>query len=483
MLLNELVSKLEYKSLLGNIDVSITGLNFDSRAVKKGNLFIAISGVHVDGHNFIESSINNGCVAVVCEVLPRNILEGICYIQVKDSSVALGVLSSIYYENPSSKINIVGVTGTNGKTTIATLLYELYREAGYKVGLLSTVANFINEKELKSTHTTPDVLSINKLLKEMIDCGCEYCFMEVSSHAIDQNRVSNICFKGGIFTNITHDHLDYHKTFAEYIKVKKKFFDNLPNGSFSITNIDDKNGLIMLQNTHAEKKTYSIRSIADYKARVIESHFTGMLMEINGREVWTSLIGAYNASNILAVYGAAESLGMSAYDILKYISGLKPVAGRLETVLSKDGIMGIVDYAHTPDALKNVLENITNLKKSSQSIISVVGAGGERDKAKRPEMAKIAAIYSDKLILTSDNPRSENPSDIIEDMKNGLSKDALSKTISIIDRKEAIRTSILLANKGDIVLVAGKGHENYQEINGVRTHFDDKEIIEEIFNN
>lgn len=483
MLLNELVSKLEYKSLLGNIDVSITGLNFDSRAVKKGNLFIAISGVHVDGHNFIESSINNGCVAVVCEVLPRNILEGICYIQVKDSSVALGVLSSIYYENPSSKINIVGVTGTNGKTTIATLLYELYREAGYKVGLLSTVANFINEKELKSTHTTPDVLSINKLLKEMIDCGCEYCFMEVSSHAIDQNRVSNICFKGGIFTNITHDHLDYHKTFAEYIKVKKKFFDNLPNGSFSITNIDDKNGLIMLQNTHAEKKTYSIRSIADYKARVIESHFTGMLMEINGREVWTSLIGAYNASNILAVYGAAESLGMSAYDILKYISGLKPVAGRLETVLSKDGIMGIVDYAHTPDALKNVLENITNLKKSSQSIISVVGAGGERDKAKRPEMAKIAAIYSDKLILTSDNPRSENPSDIIEDMKNGLSKDALSKTISIIDRKEAIRTSILLANKGDIVLVAGKGHENYQEINGVRIHFDDKEIIEEIFNN
>ena len=317
----------------------------------------------------------------------------------------------------------------------------------------------------------------------MIDCGCEFCFMEVSSHAIDQNRVNNICFKGGIFTNITHDHLDYHKTFSEYIRVKKKFFDNLPKDSFSITNIDDKNGLIMLQNTRAEKKTYSIRSLADYKARVIESHFTGMLIELNGREVWTSLIGAYNASNILAVYGAAESLGMNTDDILKYISGFKPVAGRLETVISKYGIMGIVDYAHTPDALKNVLENIINLKKSSQSIISVVGAGGERDKAKRPEMARIAAMYSDKLILTSDNPRSENPSDIIEDMKNGLSNESLSKTISIIDRKEAIRTSILLANKGDIVLVAGKGHENYQEINGVRIHFDDKEIIKEIYNN
>jgi len=483
MLLSKLLNKLKYKSLHGDIEIDISGLHFDSRSVVKNNLFVAMKGVSVDGHKYIESSIEKGCKAIVCECLPEKLESGVSYIEVEDASIALATLSSNYYDNPSSKIKIVGVTGTNGKTTIATLLYELYKEAGYKVGLLSTVINFIDKKEIKATHTTPDVLKINELLSQMVECGCDYCFMEVSSHALAQNRVAKINFNGGIFTNITHDHLDYHKTFPEYIKAKKKFFDCLPKGSFAITNIDDKNGLLMMQNTLASTKTYSIRSVADYKARIVERHFTGMLMEINGKEVWTSLIGDYNASNLLSVYGAAESLGMDSNEILRYLSLLKPVAGRLETILSKDGIMGIVDYAHTPDALKNVLENIVGLKDVRQSVITVVGAGGDRDKTKRPEMARVAAEYSDKLILTSDNPRSENPSDIINDMREGLTAADMSKTIAITDRKEAIRTSIMFAKKGDIILVAGKGHETYQEINGVRNHFDDKEVIKENFNN
>jgi len=483
MLLSKLLNKLKYKSLHGDIEVDMSGLHFDSRSVEKNNLFVAMKGVSVDGHKYIESSIEKGCKAIVCECLPEKLESGVSYIEVEDASIALATLSSNYYDNPSSKIKIVGVTGTNGKTTIATLLYELYKEAGYKVGLLSTVINFIDTKEVKATHTTPDVLKINELLSQMVECGCDYCFMEVSSHALAQNRVANINFNGGIFTNITHDHLDYHKTFPEYIKAKKKFFDCLPKGSFAITNIDDKNGLLMMQNTLASTKTYSIRSVADYKARIVERHFTGMLMEINGKEVWTSLIGDYNASNLLSVYGAAESLGMDSNEILRYLSLLKPVAGRLETILSKDGIMGIVDYAHTPDALKNVLENIVGLKDVKQSVITVVGAGGDRDKTKRPEMARVAAEYSDRLILTSDNPRSEDPSDIINDMREGLTDADMSKTIAITDRKEAIRTSIMFAKKGDIILVAGKGHETYQEINGVRNHFDDKEIIKENFNN
>lgn len=481
MLLSKLIDKLKYKSIQANLDLEIDAIEFDSRKVSKSGLFVALRGVSVDGHEYIKTAIDNGAIAIICEEMPVEIKDDISYILVEDSSLALAKISSNFYGNPSSKIKLVGVTGTNGKTTIASLLYNLFKQAGYKVGLLSTVANYIDNKELKATHTTPDVLKINSLLREMLDCGCEYCFMEVSSHALAQNRVADISFDGALFTNITHDHLDYHKTFSEYIKAKKVFFDNLSKESFAVTNIDDKNGLLMLQNTKAKKYSYSIRSMSDFKGRILERHFSGMLMEINGKEMWTSLIGDYNASNLLAVYSAALLLGMGEDETLRYMSLLKSVSGRLDTVISSDGKMGIVDYAHTPDALKNVLENIVGLKKNSQSVITVVGAGGDRDKTKRPEMAKVAAEYSDKLILTSDNPRSEDASQIIEDMKSGLSKEDLSKTISIVDRKEAIRTAAMFAREGDIILIAGKGHENYQEIKGVKSHFDDKEVLTEIF--
>jgi UDP-N-acetylmuramoyl-L-alanyl-D-glutamate--2,6-diaminopimelate ligase len=479
--LNKLLDKLKYKSNQLNLDAKINAVQFDSRKLSKSDLFVAQKGLALDGHEYINVAIEKGAIAIVCEELPSEIIEGISYIIVEDSSLALARISSNYYGNPSSEIKIVGVTGTNGKTTIASLLYKLFKLAGYKVGLFSTVVNYIDNKEVKATHTTPDVLQINALLSDMLDSGCEYCFMEVSSHALDQNRVADIDFDGALFTNITHDHLDYHKTFAEYIRVKKKFFDNLSKGSFAVTNLDDKNGLTILQNTKANKHSYSIRGMADYKARIIERHFSGMLMEINGKEMWTSLIGDYNASNLLAVYSTAILLGLHEDETLRYMSLLKSVPGRLDTLISSDGKMGIVDYAHTPDALKNVLENISGLKHIGQSVITVVGAGGDRDKSKRTEMASIAASYSDRLILTSDNPRSEDPVLIIEDMKAGLSNDELSKTISIVDRKEAIRTAAMLALEGDIILIAGKGHENYQEINGKRTHFDDKEIIREIF--
>lgn len=482
MKLSKLINKLKYISIHANHDFEIATIEFDSRKVISSTLFVAMKGVSLDGHKYIKTAIDNGAIAIICEKLPSDFVEGVSYILVEDSSLALAKISSNFYGNPSSKIKIVGVTGTNGKTTIASLLYNLFKTAGYKVGLLSTVVNYIDTKEVKATHTTPDVLSINALLSEMLNCGCEYCFMEVSSHALAQNRVADIEFDGGLFTNITHDHLDYHKTFAEYIKVKKRFFDNLPKGSFVVTNLDDKNGMTMLQNTKANKYSYSIRSMADYNGRIMERHFSGMLMEINGKEMWTSLIGDYNASNLLAVYSTAVLLGMQEDEVLRYMSLLKSVSGRLDTVISSDGKMGIVDYAHTPDALKNVLKNIVGLKNASQQLIAVVGAGGDRDKTKRPEIAAVAVEYSDRLILTSDNPRSEDPTMIIEDMKEGLSKDELSNIISIVDRKEAIRTAVMFAKEGDIILVAGKGHENYQEIKGVRSHFDDKEVITEIFN-
>jgi len=483
MILVDLLRDIHYIDYKGNLDIEIYNLQFDSRKVEKGDLFVAMRGVSVDGHSYIETAINRGAVAVVCEEYPKVLMDNVAYIKVSDSSITLAQSSSYLYGNPSSKIKLIGVTGTNGKTTIASLLYSLFKLAGYKVGLLSTVVNYIDTKEVKATHTTPDVLQINALLSEMVDVGCEYCFMEVSSHALDQNRVAHLEFDGGVFTNITHDHLDYHNTFSEYIKAKKKFFDFLTEDSFAITNVDDKNGLLMLQNCKAKKYSYSIRSMSDYRAKIIERHFSGMLLDINGFEVWTSLIGDYNVSNLLSVYATAVLLGIDKDEALRYISLLKSVSGRLDTIISPDGIMGIVDYAHTPDALKNVLKNIVGLKKPSQSVITVVGAGGDRDKSKRPKMASVAAEYSDRLILTSDNPRSEDPLRIIEDMKEGLSNDDLSKTIAIADRKEAIRTSAMFAKAGDIILIAGKGHETYQDVKGVKSHFDDKEIISEIFNN
>lgn len=483
MILEELIKGVSVLKTCGDISIQIRQISFDSRMIEDGDVFVAISGVQVNGHKYIDSAIEKGARVVVCEVLPNTLFKDITYLLVEDSSFALSILSSNYYDNPSSKIKLIGVTGTNGKTTIASLLYQLYSNAGYKVGLLSTVINKINNLDIKADHTTPDVLSINSLLNSMVNEGCQFCFMEVSSHGISQNRVANLNFDIAIFTNITHDHLDYHKTFASYIKAKKKFFDFLNKDSVAIVNIDDKNGMTMLQNTLAKHKTFSIKAMADYRAKVVERGFEGMLIDFSGNEVMTSLIGDYNASNLLAVYATADALGMSKMEILVNISKLYSVDGRMDRIISKNGILGIVDYAHTPDALKNVLENIQNLKNKNQQIITVVGCGGDRDKSKRPEMASIGAKYSDRLILTSDNPRTEDPADILKDMESGLSNDQKNNTITISDRYSAIKTSYLLSKKGDIILIAGKGHESYQDINGIKSHFDDKETLKEIFNN
>jgi len=418
----------------------------------------------------------------LCERLPENIDSEVSYIKVENTSKALSTVAHNYYNCPSNHIKLVGVTGTNGKTTIASLLYELFKNLGYKVGLLSTVTNFIDNKEVKATHTTPDAIQISKLLNEMVEEGCDFCFMEVSSHAVDQHRTKALDFKGGIFTNLTHDHLDYHKTFDAYLRAKKGFFDQLGKSAFAITNADDKNGKIMLQNTKAHKFTYSTRAFADFRAQILEKHFNGMLLEMDGLELWTNFIGDFNAHNLLAVYSAARLLDQSKEEVLMKMSELKSVAGRFESTISPNGIMAIVDYAHTPDALKNVLLTIDQLRTRNETVITVVGAGGDRDKTKRPLMGKVSAEYSDKVILTSDNPRSENPETIITEMREGVSADNLRKVLAITDRKEAIRTAIMLAKKDDIILVAGKGHEDYQEINGVKHHFDDKEIINEIFN-
>lgn len=459
----------------------ISGLTFDSRNVREGELFIAVSGTQSDGHQFIGSAVEKGAVAIICERLPANPIPGVTCIKVENSSETLGKIASEFYDNPSSKLNLVGVTGTNGKTTTATLCYKLSNKLGYKSGLLSTVRNYIGVHEIHATHTTPDAVAINRLLAEMAKEGCEYCFMEVSSHAIVQNRISGLVFKGGIFTNITHDHLDYHKTFDEYLKAKKIFFDNLPDTAFALVNIDDKNGKVMLQNTNAVKSSFSLKSYSDFKCKILESHFDGMLLEIDGKEVWTKLIGGFNAYNLLGVYATAILLGHNRDEALTALSGLTTVDGRFEYISSGTGITVIVDYAHTPDALMNVLNTINGIRQGAGRLITVVGAGGNRDKTKRPVMGKIVAELSDKVILTSDNPRNEIPGDIINEIFAGVDARDKRKVIKITDREEGIRAAIMLSGKGDIILVAGKGHENYQEVNGVKHHFDDKEVVAKLF--
>ena len=482
MKLKDLLEGVIYRMIQGNLETEIASLHFDSRKVGEKDLFVAQRGVHVDGHVFIERAIAAGAVAVVCEQLPERLVEGVTYLEVDDTACVLGILAANYYGNPSRELKLVGVTGTNGKTTTVTLLYELVRLLGKKSGLLSTVCNYIGEEQIESTHTTPDALELNALMRRMVDAGCTYCFMEVSSHAVDQKRISGLEFDGAVFSNITHDHLDYHKTFRAYIEAKKAFFDQLPSQAFALTNTDDKHGVVMLQNTMARKYTYACKRLADFNVKMLEKHLDGTLLLLDGREVWVRFTGDFNAYNLLAVYSVACLLGFEREEVLSMMSLLKPVAGRFETLLSKTGVMAIVDYAHTPDALENVLSTVEGLRSSGGAIITVVGAGGDRDRTKRPEMAVAACKYSDRVILTSDNPRSEDPAAIIEEMRAGVSESDAMKVLAITDRKEAIRTALLLAKPGDFVLVAGKGHENYQEIKGVKYHFEDKEIIQEIFN-
>ena len=481
-ILSDILANTKTTQVIGNVEIPITAIVFDSRKVVNGSLFVATKGTQVDGHNFIKMAIEKGAKAVVCENLPEKNIDEVALIQVKNSSVALGKLASAFYDDPSSGLKLVGITGTNGKTTTVTLLYNLIRRLGYKVGLLSTVRNYINNEIIEATHTTPDAVQMNKLMKRMVDAGCEYCFMEVSSHAVHQERIAGLEFSGGLFTNITHDHLDYHKTFADYIKAKKKFFDDLNPESFALINTDDKNGNVMVQNTRARVKSYAVRSGADFKAKIIESHFEGSMLNVDGMDIWTYFVGKFNAYNILAVYACAVMLGFEKDEVLTALSEMKPVEGRFETLRSQNGITAIVDYAHTPDALLNVINAINQIRNDDQELITVVGAGGDRDKTKRPEMAKIATKHSNKVILTSDNPRSEDPNQILEDMKKGVEIENKKKVLSIVDRKEGIRTACLLAKKGDIILVAGKGHETYQEIKGVKHHFDDKEVLQQIFN-
>lgn len=462
--------------------MEINNIVFDSRKVEKGTVFIAQKGATVDGHLFINKAIELGAIAVICEDLLEDKKQGVTYVQVPCVNSALAIMAANFYNNPSKKIPLVGVTGTNGKTTITSLLYQLFKKAGYKVGLLSTVKIMVDEIEFKATHTTPDSLTINYYLDKMIEAGVDYCFMEVSSHGIHQKRTAGLTFFGGVFTNLSHDHLDYHETFSAYRDVKKSFFDSLPKSAFALTNIDDKNGHFMLQNTKAKKKTYALTTIADYKAKVLEKQFSGSLLKINETEVWTKLIGQFNASNLVAIFAVAELLGIEKLEILTTISQLENVSGRFESIISEDGITAIVDYAHTPDALKNVLETINDIRKGSEKLIAVVGCGGDRDKAKRPKMAHIASQLSDQSILTSDNPRTENPQTIIDEMEMGITSENYKKTLSILDRRQAIKTACKFSERGDIILIAGKGHENYQEINGVRSHFNDLEEVKNCFN-
>lgn len=481
MKLNELLKNITPIKIIGNDDVEITGVNIDSRRIKTGHLFVAMKGTQVDGHLFIGKAIELGAISVLCEDLPEVLQEGIIYVQVESTEDAVGKVATLFYGDPSHKLKLVGVTGTNGKTTIATLLYNMFRKFGHKVGLLSTVCNYIDDVEVPADHTTPDPIELNELLAKMVETGCEYAFMECSSHAIHQKRIGGLKFVGGLFTNLTRDHLDYHKTFENYRNAKKAFFDGLPKDAFAITNADDKNGMIMVQNTKATVKTYSIRTLADFRARILECHFEGMYLEIDGREVGVQFIGKFNVSNLLAVYGAAIMLGKKPEDVLLVLSTLHSVNGRLEPIHSPEGFTAIVDYAHTPDALTNVLNAIHEVLDGKGHVITVCGAGGNRDKGKRPLMAQEAVRQSDKVIITSDNPRFEEPQDIINDMLAGLNEQQMRKVISIVDRKEAIRTACMMAQKGDVVLVAGKGHETYQEIKGVKHHFDDKEVLHEIF--
>ncbi|MDB4303217.1 UDP-N-acetylmuramoyl-L-alanyl-D-glutamate--2,6-diaminopimelate ligase [Desulfosarcina sp.] len=477
--LKDILYKVTLNVVIGDTSVSINNIDFDSRNIAKKDVFVAIKGTVSDGHNFIQKAISQGAVAIICETLPEDILSGITYVEVESSSSALAVMASNYYENPSENLKLVGITGTNGKTTIASLLYQLFKKAGYKVGLLSTVKIMVDNKEYKATHTTPDSLTINKYLKEMNIEGVEFCFMEVSSHGIDQNRTEGLYFEGGIFTNLSHDHLDYHETFAQYRDVKKQFFDMLPASSFALVNVDDKNGLVMLQNTKAKKYTYALKTYADYKSVILENQFSGLLLKVNDSEVWTKLIGSFNAYNVLAIYATAELLGLEKVEILRLISELESVSGRFQYLISDEKITAIIDYAHTPDALKNVLETINSIRTKNEALITVVGCGGDRDKTKRPKMGHLASALSTKVIFTSDNPRSEIPETIIEEIEKGVEPQNFKKTVSITDRKQAIKTACQFANANDIILIAGKGHETYQEINGERFDFDDFKIVQE----
>ena len=483
MRLSEITREIGYTQIvLPKEEVNITGVNIDSRQVKEGDIFIAIKGTQVDGHQYIAAAEEKGAVAIVCETMPERLHPEKAYIKVPSAQSVAGKVATIFYGKPTEKLKLVGVTGTNGKTTIATLLYELFMEMGHKCGLLSTVCNYINGTAYPSTHTTPDAVNLNRLLGQMVEEGCEYAFMEVSSHSLAQERVAGLCFAGGIFTNLTRDHIDFHETMDNYLKCKKSFFDALPRDAFAITNADDKNGAVMVQNTRADIKKYSTRTLCDYKARIVETHLDGMVLEFNNREFATPLTGRFNVSNLLAIFGAAVELGKEPEEVLRVLSTLKPVSGRFETLHSPNGFSAIVDYAHTPDAIKNVLGTVNEVLRGRGNIITVVGAGGNRDKGKRPIMAQEAVKGSNRVIITSDNPRFEDPQEIINDMLAGLTDEQKKNVLSITDRKEAIRTACALATKGDVIVVAGKGHENYQDVQGVKHHFDDKEVLREIFN-
>ncbi len=480
IILKDILYKVSIEAVKGSTDIAIEKIDFDSRKISDSDVFVAIRGSISDGHDFIEKAINQGAIAIVCDTFPEIIVSGITYVQVKDTNKAMAYMAANYFGNPSQNLKLVGITGTNGKTTIASLLYQLFKKAGFKVGLLSTVKILVDDKEYKATHTTPDSITINQYLKEMTDEGVEYCFMEVSSHGIHQKRTEGLHFVGGVFTNLSHDHLDYHPTFAEYRDVKKSFFDHLPKSAFALSNIDDKNGQIMLQNTNARKLTYALKSYANYKAQILENQLSGLLLKINENEVWVRLIGTFNAYNLLAIYGTAVELGLDHFEVLRLLSELESVSGRFQFIISDEKITVIVDYAHTPDALENVLKTITDIRTKNEQLITVVGCGGDRDKTKRPIMANIATTWSDKVIITSDNPRTENPDDIIAEMEKGVAPQNYKKTVSISDRKQAIKTACQLANPNDIILIAGKGHETYQEIQGIRYDFDDMKIVKEL---
>ncbi|MFI2742701.1 UDP-N-acetylmuramoyl-L-alanyl-D-glutamate--2,6-diaminopimelate ligase [Zhouia sp. PK063] len=481
-LLKDILYKVNIEAVSGNTAININEIHFDSRNVSLDDIFVAIPGAVVDGFKYISKAVDAGAVAIVCEKMPEQLINGVTYVRVEDAHKALAIMASNYYNNPSQDLKLVGVTGTNGKTTVSSLLYQLFKKAGFKVGLLSTVKIMVDDITYKATHTTPDSITINSYLRMMSDVGVEFCFMEVSSHGIHQKRAEGLHFTGGIFTNITHDHLDYHKTFAEYRDVKKSFFDHLPKSAFALTNVDDKNGNVMLQNTVAKKYSYALKSHADFAAKILENQFNGLLLKINGAEVWTKLIGSFNAYNLLAIYGTAKLLGLEELEILKLISELESVSGRFQCMISQTEITAIVDYAHTPDALKNVLQTINDIRTGNEEVITVVGCGGDRDGAKRPIMANIASMLSTKAIFTSDNPRTEDPEEIIKAMEIGVQPQNFKKILSITDRKQAIKTACQMAGKNDIILIAGKGHETYQEVNGVRKDFDDFKIVQELLN-
>ncbi|SNR79454.1 UDP-N-acetylmuramoyl-L-alanyl-D-glutamate--2,6-diaminopimelate ligase [Lutibacter flavus] len=479
-LVKDILYNVSINAVQGSTDVLINAVQFDSRKIESNDLFIAQKGLIFDGHKFIYNAIELGAKVIVCEVFPENLNKNVTYIQVEDSNEALAIIASNFYDNPSSKLKLVGVTGTNGKTTITTLLHSLFQKAGFKAGLLSTVKILVGDTKYEATHTTPNSLAINSYLYEMVKAGVDYCFMEVSSHGIHQKRTTGLQFVGGVFTNLTHDHLDYHSTFKEYRDVKKSFFDDLPKTAFALVNIDDKNGEIMLQNTKAKKYSYALKTMANYKAKILENQFSGLFLNINDQEVWTKLIGSFNAYNLLAVFGVSQLLGLKSTEALTLISELENVSGRFEHFISKEGVTAIIDYAHTPDALKNVLETINNIRTGNEHVITVVGCGGDRDKAKRPVMGRIASQLSTEVIFTSDNPRSENPQTILDEIEAGVEPENFKKTLSVLDREQAIKTATKLAKKGDIILIAGKGHETYQEVNGIRSHFDDYEKISQL---